>query len=71
MSFSGRELSEAAYEKLADETLDALSDYFEDLADEAFTGTEYDVVFSVRHYNINWSALSINYCRRQKTRWLK
>uniref|UniRef100_A0A3B5LCF8 Frataxin n=1 Tax=Xiphophorus couchianus TaxID=32473 RepID=A0A3B5LCF8_9TELE len=40
------ELSEAAYEKLADETLDALSDYFEDLADEAFTGTEYDVVFS-------------------------
>uniref|UniRef100_A0A3B5LA59 Frataxin, mitochondrial n=1 Tax=Xiphophorus couchianus TaxID=32473 RepID=A0A3B5LA59_9TELE len=46
VSFSGRELSEAAYEKLADETLDALSDYFEDLADEAFTGTEYDVVFS-------------------------
>ncbi|XP_032433964.1 frataxin, mitochondrial [Xiphophorus hellerii] len=41
-----RELSEAAYEKLADETLDALCDYFEDLADEAFTGTEYDVVFS-------------------------
>ncbi|XP_035986853.1 frataxin, mitochondrial [Fundulus heteroclitus] len=41
-----RELSQAAYEKLADETLDALSDYFEDLADEAFTGTDYDVVFS-------------------------
>ncbi|PWA16030.1 hypothetical protein CCH79_00019363, partial [Gambusia affinis] len=41
-----RELSEGAYEKLADETLDALSDYFEDLADEAFSGTEYDVVFS-------------------------
>ncbi|KAM4745117.1 frataxin, mitochondrial isoform 2-T2 [Anableps anableps] len=41
-----RELSEAAFEKLADETLDALSDYFEDLADEAFTGTDYDVIFS-------------------------
>uniref|UniRef100_A0A3Q2D6U3 Frataxin n=1 Tax=Cyprinodon variegatus TaxID=28743 RepID=A0A3Q2D6U3_CYPVA len=41
-----RELSEAAYEKLADETLEALADYFEDLADEAFTGPEYDVLFS-------------------------
>nr|XP_046242160.1 frataxin, mitochondrial [Scatophagus argus] len=40
------ELSEAAYEKLADETLDAMAEYFEDLADEAFTGTDYDVVFS-------------------------
>ncbi|XP_049905919.1 frataxin, mitochondrial [Epinephelus moara] len=40
------ELSEAAYEKLAEETLDALSDYFEDLTDEAFTGEDYDVVFS-------------------------
>lgn len=41
-----RELSEAEYEKLADETLDALADYFEDLTDEAFTGADYDVVFS-------------------------
>ncbi|XP_047236237.1 frataxin, mitochondrial [Girardinichthys multiradiatus] len=40
------ELSEAVYEKLAEETLDALSDYFEDLTNEAFTGTDYDVVFS-------------------------
>ncbi|XP_042344420.1 frataxin, mitochondrial [Plectropomus leopardus] len=40
------ELSEAEYEKMADETLDALSDYFEDLTDEAFTGADYDVVFS-------------------------
>ncbi|XP_072244723.1 frataxin, mitochondrial [Leuresthes tenuis] len=39
-------LSEAAYEKLADETLDALADYFEDLTDEVFTGADYDVVFS-------------------------
>ncbi|XP_053726106.1 frataxin, mitochondrial [Synchiropus splendidus] len=40
------ELSEAAYEKLADQTLDALADYFEDLMDENFTGGDYDVVFS-------------------------
>lgn len=40
------ELSEGQYEKLADETLDALADYFEDLTDEAFTGADYDVVFS-------------------------
>ncbi|XP_054467352.1 frataxin, mitochondrial [Anoplopoma fimbria] len=40
------ELSEGAYDKLAEETLDALTDYFEDLTDEAFTGTDYDVVYS-------------------------
>lgn len=40
-------MSEAAYEKLADETLDGLAEYFEDLTDEVFTGTDYDVVFSV------------------------
>ena len=41
------ELSEAAYEKLAEETLEALADYFEDLMEEPFTGADYDVVFSV------------------------
>lgn len=51
MSLSKSELSEAAYEKLADETLDALADYFEDLTDEAFTGSDYDVVFSVSQSN--------------------
>lgn len=44
---SDSELSETAYEKLAEETLDALAEYFEDLTDEAFTGADYDVVFSV------------------------
>lgn len=48
-SFSKSELSVATYEKLVDETLDALADYFEDLTDEAFTGADYDVVFSVSH----------------------
>lgn len=42
-----RELTEAIYEKLADETLDALAEYFEDLMDERFTAPDYDVVFSV------------------------
>ncbi|XP_036382908.1 frataxin, mitochondrial isoform X1 [Megalops cyprinoides] len=42
------EISEATYEKLADETLDALAEYFEDLMDESFTSTEYDVTFSDR-----------------------
>ncbi|KAM9476338.1 frataxin, mitochondrial [Clarias gariepinus] len=41
-----RELPETIYEKLADETLDALAEYFEDLTDESFTGPDYDVVFS-------------------------
>lgn len=41
-----KEITEAAYEKLADETLDALADYFEDLTDESFTAHDYDVVFS-------------------------
>ncbi|XP_059921707.1 frataxin, mitochondrial isoform X1 [Gadus macrocephalus] len=41
-----RDFSEAVYEKLADETLDALVDFFEDLSDEPFTGEDYDVEFS-------------------------
>ncbi|XP_061529195.1 frataxin, mitochondrial isoform X3 [Phycodurus eques] len=45
-SHNKNELTEAAYEKLADETLDALADYFENLMDEPFTGPDYDVVFS-------------------------
>ncbi|XP_068166765.1 frataxin, mitochondrial isoform X2 [Antennarius striatus] len=40
------DLTEAVYEKLADETLDSLAEYFEDLTDEAFTGSDYDVVFA-------------------------
>lgn len=42
-----RDLTEREYERLADETLDALADYFEDLTDESFTEMDYDVVFSV------------------------
>lgn len=47
MLLSSSELSEAVYEKLVDETLDGLAEYFEDLTDAAFTGADYDVVFSV------------------------
>ncbi|XP_051524610.1 frataxin, mitochondrial-like [Myxocyprinus asiaticus] len=41
-----RELTETEYERIADDTLDALAEYFEDLTDENFTGIEYDVIFS-------------------------
>lgn len=42
-------MSEATYEKLAEETLDGLTDYFEDIGDQAFTGEDFDVVFAVSH----------------------
>ncbi|XP_016323746.1 frataxin, mitochondrial [Sinocyclocheilus anshuiensis] len=45
-AFQFRALTDAEYERLAEETLDALAEYFEDLTDESFTGLEYDVVFS-------------------------
>ncbi|XP_076021213.1 frataxin, mitochondrial [Genypterus blacodes] len=40
------ELSEAEYDKLAEETLDALADYLEDLTNATFTKSDYDVIFS-------------------------
>ncbi|KAG7332645.1 hypothetical protein KOW79_004479 [Hemibagrus wyckioides] len=45
-ALQSKELTEGVYEKLADETLDALAEYFEDLTDENFTAPDYDVVFS-------------------------
>ncbi|MEE6459266.1 hypothetical protein FKM82_000589 [Ascaphus truei] len=38
-------LDENTYEKLAEETLDSLADFFEDLADQPFTTDDYDVSF--------------------------
>ncbi|XP_051002226.1 frataxin, mitochondrial [Acomys russatus] len=38
-------LDETAYEKLAEETLDALAEFFEDLADKPYTLEDYDVSF--------------------------
>ncbi|XP_045551275.1 frataxin, mitochondrial isoform X1 [Salmo salar] len=46
------EISEAAYEKLADETLDSLADYFEDLMDGPLAGPEFDVLFSVSTHHV-------------------
>lgn len=66
--FLWSELSEAAYEKLADETLDALADYFEDLTDEAFTGPEYDVIFSV---SVSLSGIVILTCGGLKASHLR
>ncbi|RLW05343.1 hypothetical protein DV515_00005315 [Chloebia gouldiae] len=36
-------LDETTYEKLAEETLDSLADFFEDLTDKSFTPDDYDV----------------------------
>uniref|UniRef100_A0A8C6JSV1 Uncharacterized protein n=1 Tax=Melopsittacus undulatus TaxID=13146 RepID=A0A8C6JSV1_MELUD len=38
-----RSLDETTYEKLAEETLDSLADFFEDLTDKPFTPEDYDV----------------------------
>ncbi|KAF7250436.1 Frataxin, mitochondrial [Varanus komodoensis] len=38
-------LDETTYEKLAEETLESLTDFFEDLADKSFTPEDYDVSF--------------------------
>lgn len=42
-----RSLDETTYEKLAEETLDSLADFFEDLADKPFTPEDYDVSLGV------------------------
>ncbi|NWW91551.1 FRDA protein, partial [Rhynochetos jubatus] len=38
-----RSLDETTYEKLAEETLESLADFFEDLTDKPFTPEDYDV----------------------------
>ncbi|XP_053558501.1 frataxin, mitochondrial [Bombina bombina] len=38
-------LDENIYEKLAEDTLDSLAEFFEDLADQPFTADDYDVLF--------------------------
>ncbi|KAL8203243.1 UNVERIFIED_CONTAM: hypothetical protein K2H54_045597 [Gekko kuhli] len=40
-------LDETTYEKLAEETLESLMDFFEDLADKHFIPEDYDVSFGV------------------------
>lgn len=40
-------LDETTYEKLAEETLESLVDFFEDLADKHFIPEDYDVSFGV------------------------
>ncbi|XP_005999462.1 frataxin, mitochondrial [Latimeria chalumnae] len=39
-------IDESTYETLAEETLDALAEYFEDLADQPFSSPDYDVTFA-------------------------
>ncbi|KAM4808815.1 frataxin, mitochondrial [Rhinophrynus dorsalis] len=42
---SASSLDETTYEKLAEDTLDSLAEFFEDLADQPFTPEDYDVSF--------------------------
>ncbi|XP_010566883.1 PREDICTED: frataxin, mitochondrial isoform X1 [Haliaeetus leucocephalus] len=42
-------LDETTYEKLAEETLDSLADFFEDLTDKPFTPEDYDVSLGVEY----------------------
>nr|XP_020667091.1 frataxin, mitochondrial-like [Pogona vitticeps] len=42
---AGSSLDETTYEKLAEETLESLMDFFDDLADKPFTPEDYDVSF--------------------------
>ena len=42
-----RQLDELTYEKLADETLDELASFFEDLGDSGLCHKDYDTQFSV------------------------
>ncbi|XP_017944800.1 frataxin, mitochondrial isoform X3 [Xenopus tropicalis] len=49
-------LDETTYEKLAEETLDSLAEFFEDLADQPFTPEDYDVSFGLQILNVLWAA---------------
>jgi len=40
-------LDDTTYERLAEETLDSLAEFFEDLADKPYTFEDYDVSFGV------------------------
>jgi hypothetical protein len=42
-------LTESQFEVICEQTLDSLSERFEDLAEESFTGEQYDVNFSVSY----------------------
>ena len=42
-----RELDDRTYERLSDETLDELAEYFEDLGDTGLCHKDYDVQFGV------------------------
>jgi hypothetical protein len=43
-----RELDELAFEKLSDETLDELAEFFEDLGDSGLCHEDYDTSLAVR-----------------------
>ncbi|XP_045216381.2 frataxin, mitochondrial-like [Mercenaria mercenaria] len=71
---SENQLSEAAYEELADETLDSLTEMFEDLPEKLDLDPDYDVTFNsgVLTVKINntWGTYVINKQTPNKQIWL-
>ncbi|NXT07960.1 FRDA protein, partial [Prunella fulvescens] len=65
-------LDETTFEKLAEETLDSLADFFEDLADKPFTPEDYDVSLGVcfKHYITNMGTYVINKQTPNRQIWL-
>ena len=47
--FSHRELDDRTYEKISEETLDELAEFFEDLGDTGLCSADYDVQFGVSY----------------------
>ena len=52
-----RELDDITYEKLSDETLDELAEFFEDLGDSGLCPAEYDSSFAVSALTVYKSKL--------------
>ena len=68
--FSIRDLDEVTYEKLADETLDELAAFFEDLGDTGLCHKDFDVQYGVRNIIFNFiiTFISTEWCFDYTTR---
>ena len=53
-------MDEVSYHHVADETLDAIADFFEDLGESATSPKDYDVQLSVGFYCLNFA---VEFCQ--------
>ena len=60
------QLTDALYEEVSEETLDSLTEKFEDLGEENFTSDNYDVGYAVC---IKLSCSKYAYCKGTKIGW--